>query len=333
MTTDAGASSPPQGDTKGTPAPGLLASFLHRYLPVWRTVYALLGQVASLRHQLAHLQQQLNEHRERIDEACLRTDDAHQLILASGERLEDLRSRVQLDRRRSGQSDTDLAMLDDWYQDLQELHRGAPEAVLDVQKSYLAHFNDRSWLREGGPVIDLGCGRGEWLSLMAEEGWTVKGVDSSEHAINEARERGLDVELGDLVDFLEASPENTLAGVTAFQVIEHLPVGRITALMHAAYRALIPGGMLVLETPNPENLQVASYGFWLDPTHRHPIPPPLIMDLSYHVGFRDGSVLRKNPWPQWKEQEAETSLESEVAYRLYGPQDYAILVYKPTSAD
>jgi O-antigen chain-terminating methyltransferase len=91
--------------------------------------------------------------------------------------------------------------------------------------------------------------------------------------------------------------------------------------------------MLVLETPNPENLQVASYGFWLDPTHRHPIPPPLIMDLSYHVGFRDGSVLRKNPWPQWKEQEAETSLESEVAYRLYGPQDYAILVYKPTSAD
>ena len=362
MTTDAGASSPSQGDTEGNPAPGMLASFLHRYLPVWRTVYALLGQVASLRQQLAeaqavsaHLQQQLNDHREhtrqRIDEACLRMDDAHQLILAGGERLdtlrtnfeeqsdamreglEDLRSRVQLDRQRSGQSEADLAMLDAWYQDLQELHRGAPEAVLEVQKSYLAHFNDRSWLREGGPVIDLGCGRGEWLSLLAEDGWTVKGVDSSEHAVTEARERGLDVELGDLVDFLEASPENTLAGVTAFQVIEHLPFGRITALMHAAYRALIPGGMLVLETPNPENLQVASYGFWLDPTHRHPIPPPLIMDLSYHVGFRDGSVLRKNPWPQWKEQEAETSLESEVAYRLYGPQDYAILVYKPTSAD
>ena len=366
MTTNAGGSSPPQGDTKGTPLPGLLASLLHRYLPVWRTVYALLGQVVTLRQQLAeaqavsaHLQQQLNEHREhiqqqlnehrehiqqqlnehrehtrqRIDEACLRTDDAHQLILASGERLEDLRSRVQLDRRRSGQSDADLTMLDDWYQDLQELHRGAPEAVLDAQKSYVAHFNDRSWLRAAGPVIDLGCGRGEWLSLMAEEGWTVKGVDSSEHAVNEARERGLDVELGDLVDFLEASPENTLAGVTAFQVIEHLPFGRITALMHAAYRALIPGGMLILETPNPENLQVASYGFWLDPTHHHPIPPPLIMDLSYHVGFRDGSVLRKNPWPQWKEQEAETSLESEVAYRLYGPQDYSTLVCKPTGAE
>ena len=351
MTTDAGASSPSQGDTEGNPAPGMLASFLHRYLPVWRTVYALLGQVASLRQQLAeaqavsaHLQQQLNDHREhtrqRIDEACLRTDDAHQLILAGDERLDTLRANfealengVHLDWRRSGQSEADLAMLDAWYQDLQELHRGAPEAVLEVQKSYLAHFNDRSWLREGGPVIDLGCGRGEWLSLLAEDGWTVKGVDSSEHAVTEALERGLDVELGDLVDFLEASPENTLAGVTAFQVIEHLPFGRITALMHAAYRALIPGGMLVLETPNPENLQVASYGFWLDPTHRHPIPPPLIMDLSYHVGFRDGSVLRKNPWPQWKEQEAETSLESEVAYRLYGPQDYAILVYKPTSAD
>ena len=104
-----------------------------------------------------------------------------------------------------------------------------------------------------------------------------------------------------------------------------------SALMHAAYRALVPGGILLLETPNPENLQVSSYSFWMDPTHKHPIPPPLIMDLSYHVGFRDGSVLRKNPWPQWREQEAETGLESEVAYRLYGPQDYAILVYKPAS--
>ena len=351
MTRDAGVSSPPPDETERRNASGRLASLLHRYLPVWRTVYVLLGQVASLRQQLAeaqavsvHLQKELNDLRERtsqrIDEACLRTDDAHQRILAGDERLdtlhtsfEDLRSRVQLDRRRSGQSDADLAMLDDWYQDLQELHRGAPEAVLDVQKSYVAHFNDRSWLRPAGPVIDLGCGRGEWLSLMAEGGWTVKGVDSSEHAVNEARERGLDVELGDLIDFLEASPENTFAGVTAFQVIEHLPFGRITALMHAAFRALIPGGILILETPNPENLQVASYGFWLDPTHHHPIPPPLIMDLSYHVGFRDGSVLRKNPWPQWQEQEAETSLESEVAYRLYGPQDYAILVYKPTVTD
>ena len=352
MTTDKDASA--VNEVGGQSSPGSVAAFLHRYLPVWRTVYALLEQVASLRHQLAetrsgvaHMHHRIDDVFSRIDEVCLRTDQAHLLILeqeekthALSQRVDQLRAdlvalqtEIQLSRRQSGRSDQDLLRLDEWYQDLQELHRGAPDDVLEVQQSYLAHFNDRGWLRAAGPVIDLGCGRGEWLSLMAQEGWTMRGVDSSERAVLEARERGLDVELNDLVDFLEACPDNTLAGVTAFQVVEHLPFGRITALMHAAFRALVPGGILLLETPNPENLQVASYSFWLDPTHRHPIPPPLIMDLSYHVGFRDGSVLRKNPWPQWREQVTENSLESEVSYRLYGPQDYAILVYKPTVAD
>ena len=402
MTTEVDNSVPLNGKPERLSVAGRLASLVHRYLPVWRTVYVLIHQVAGLRADLAHSQHQLAELREqnlqklaelreqnlqtnlRLDETCLRLDQAHLQILEQWERVDQTSHRIdslhegvshridllqegmdrasaqieasqeridllqegleresaqirEIDsglekaRLRAGQTDADLVRLDEWYQDLQELHRGAPEKVLEVQKSYLPHFNDHAWLRAAGPIVDLGCGRGEWLSLLNAEGWTVKGVDSSEQAVRESRELGLDVELGDLVDFLEACPDSALAGVTAFQVIEHLPFGRITALMHAAYRALVPGGILLLETPNPENLQVSSYSFWMDPTHKHPIPPPLIMDLSYHVGFRDGSVLRKNPWPQWREQEAETGLESEMAYRLYGPQDYAILVYKPAS--
>jgi hypothetical protein len=57
------------------------------------------------------------------------------------------------------------------------------------------------------------------------------------------------------------------------------------------------------------------------------------MDLSFHVGFRDGSILRQNPWPQWQEGETESALEREVGFRLFGPQDYALLVFKPTLAD
>ena len=224
--------------------------------------------------------------------------------------------------------------MDKWYQDLQELHRGSEESLLSVQRSYLQHFSERAdALRLAGPVLDLGCGRGEWLSLLSQEGWAVRGVDSSEQAVSEAQAKGVDVELGDLVEVLMACPENSLAGVTAFQVIEHLPFPRITALMQAAFRALVPGGILLLETPNPENLQVSTYGFWMDPTHLNPIPPPLIMDLSFHVGFRDGSILRQNPWPQWNESEAESALEREVGFRLFGPQDYALLVFKPTPAD
>ena len=343
------------------------ASWFDRHLPVWSSIVSLREQVDGLRQQLEDADARLLDSSKRIDythelldetnarlldsskridythglidetnsrlvESSLRIDQTQEDVRESEARVADIATELCAFQRQLGHSVRDLQRLDAWYQDLQELHRGSHESLLEVQKSYVTHFREREWLSVDGPIFDLGCGRGEWLSMMREEGWAVRGVDSSEQAVAEGRELGLDVELGDLVDALEACPENALAGVTAFQVIEHLPFSRIISLMFAAYRALVPGGILLLETPNPENLQVATYSFWMDPTHRHPIPPPLIMDLTFHVGFRDGSILRKNPWPQWRDKDPETSLESEVSYRLFGPQDYAVLVYKPASS-
>ena len=297
-----------------------LGGLINRYLPIWRTIVALQEQICAQNTHIEKLQFEIGKLQFELAEVS----DRHLALYEA----------IRLREQREGKSPDDQALMDKWYQDLQELHRGSEESLLSVQHSYAHHFNERAKeLRLAGPILDLGCGRGEWLSLMSQEGWAVRGVDSSEQAVSEARGKGVDVELGDLVEVLMACPENSLAGATAFQVIEHLPFPRITALMHAAFRALVPGGILLLETPNPENLQVSSYGFWMDPTHRHPIPPPLIMDLSFHVGFRDGSILRQNPWPQWQEGETESALEREVGFRLFGPQDYALLVFKPTLAD
>ena len=301
-----------ESEGKATGVMGLV----DRHLPMWRSVVALRQQIQAQQTQIQAQQRQIQTQQDQLDT------------------LNALAQKLRQRERLSGNSAHDQARMDAWYQDLQDLHRGSQESLTEGQRAYIHHFNDRAAdLQLAGPIFDLGCGRGEWLALMAAEGWAVRGVDSSEVAVAEACAQGLDVELGDLVEALEACPENALAGVTAFQVVEHLPFSRITALMHAAFRALVPGGILLLETPNPENLQVATYGFWMDPTHRHPIPPPLIMDLSFHVGFRDGSILRKNPWPQWQEAKVDSSLESEVGYRLFGPQDYALLVYKPATAD
>ena len=297
-----------------------LGGLINRYLPIWRTIVALQEQICAQNTHIEKLQFEI----EKLQFELAEVSDRHLALYEA----------IRLREQREGKSPDDQALMDKWYEDLQELHRGSEESLLSVQHSYVHHFNERAKeLRLAGPILDLGCGRGEWLSLMSQEGWAVRGVDSSEQAVSEARGKGVDVELGDLVEVLMACPENSLAGATAFQVIEHLPFPRITALMHAAFRALVPGGILLLETPNPENLQVSSYGFWMDPTHRHPIPPPLIMDLSFHVGFRDGSILRQNPWPQWQEGETESALEREVGFRLFGPQDYALLVFKPTLAD
>lgn len=312
-----------QGDKASVGAATGMMSFVNRHLPIWRSIVALRKQIQAQQGQIQAQQGQIQAQQEQIQ--------AQQGQLAM---LNAFAQQLRQQERLSGNSAQDRDRMDAWYQDLQDLHRGSQESLTEVQRSYVHHFNDRAAdLRLAGPIFDLGCGRGEWLALMAAEGWAVRGVDSSEVAVSEARTHGLDVELGDLVEALEACPEKSLAGVTAFQVVEHLPFSRITALMHAAFRALAPGGILLLETPNPENLQVATYGFWMDPTHRHPIPPPLIMDLSFHVGFRDGSILRKNPWPQWQETKVDSSLESEIDYRLFGPQDYALLVFKPATAD
>ena len=155
---------------------------------------------------------------------------------------------------------------------------------------------------------------------MAAEGWAVRGVDSSEVAVAEACAQGLDVELGDLVEALEACPENALAGVTAFQVVEHLPFSRITALMHAAFRALVPGGYYCRDAQSRE--LAGRYLRFLDGPHTSPSDP---------TAFDHGSLVSRwlsrwqhssqNPWPQWQETKVDSSLESEVGYRLFGPQD------------
>ncbi len=268
-------------------------------LPVWRSMQALQGQ--------------LGEAQRRLDQIDERAEVFERYL------------------RRAGASERDQRAMDAWYHALQELHRGSSEDLSLAQQDYIQYFEESAdALKKAGPVLDLGCGRGEWVALLSEEGWDARGVDENAVVVDEARANGLRVECGDLFEALDGCPEDSLAGVTAFQVVEHLPFARVVALMHSAFRALRPGGILLFETPNPENLQVATYGFWMDPTHLHPIPPPLIMDLSFYIGFRGGRILRKNPWPQWREGEDLTPLESEVGFRLFGPQDYALLVYKPT---
>ena len=293
--------------------------------------------VTRLQEALAQTDERSARQQEEIDryqnELNVQQDQLLQLqnqIQAQVDSSQELDGRFSALSRSLGFEHAQNPAFDRWYQNLQDLHRGSGEALAKAQASYLSYFEPlSSLLKPAGPILDLGCGRGEWLSLLANQGWQVLGVDSSELVVDVARENGLEVQLGDLLTVLEAQPANSLAAVTAFQVIEHLPFETIVALVHAAFRALLPGGILLLETPNPENIQVAAYSFWMDPTHKKPIPPPLIMDLSYHAGFRDGLVLRQNPWPNWDQTPAEPSFEGQMNQRLFGPQDYAVLAYKP----
>lgn len=180
------------------------------------------------------------------------------------------------------------------YFELERRYRGTEEEILDRISVYLP------WLKTipaGAPVLDLGCGRGESLALLRDQGIPARGVDSSARMIALCRERGLDAAEGDLFGTLAGVEEGSLGAVVSFHVIEHLPVGSLDRLIRLAYRALKPGGVLILETPSPLSLLVAARNFWLDPTHVRPVHPDSLKLIYELAGFDPVERLDLRPFP------------------------------------
>ena len=180
------------------------------------------------------------------------------------------------------------------YLELERRWRGTEEEIRERIAVYLPHL---ARIPAGSAVLDLGCGRGEALALFRDHGLTARGVDASERMVELCRERGLTAVAGDLFATLAAEAEGSLGAVVSFHVIEHLPPAALDRLVRLAWRALRPGGLLILETPNPLSLLVAARNFWLDPTHQRPVHPESLK-LSYELaGFDPVERLDLRPFP------------------------------------
>jgi SAM-dependent methyltransferase len=178
------------------------------------------------------------------------------------------------------------------YLELERRYRGTEAEIRERIAAYLPYFQDVP-----GLVLDLGCGRGEALALLRDHGIAGRGVDSSERMVQLCRERGLEAEAGDLFAALAGVPEASLGGVVSFHVIEHLPAAALDRLVRLAYRALRPGGVLILETPNPLSVVVAARNFWLDPTHVRPVHPDSLKLMYELAGFDPVERLDLRPFP------------------------------------
>ena len=218
------------------------------------------------------------------------------------------------------------------YADFTEHFRGSTDEVSAKLEGYLP---DVHRLAGHGGVVDLGCGRGEWLALLRAAGVAARGVDANADFVAAGRARGLDMELGDALGYLEALLPDSVDMVTAFHVIEHLDTEDLLALLEVARRALRPGGCLLLETPNPTNLVMAACDFYNDPTHRSPLPPALTEYLVSTQGFGDVEVRPLHPKvappAPTGDADADAQLQELVVGALFGPQDYAVLGYKPSA--
>ncbi|HEX3555549.1 MAG TPA: class I SAM-dependent methyltransferase [Thermoanaerobaculia bacterium] len=179
------------------------------------------------------------------------------------------------------------------YVELERLYRGTEEEIRERIAAYRPFLKD---LPAGAPVLDLGCGRGEALALLREWGLAGRGVDASARMVEICRDRGVEAEVGDLFAVLAAAAAGSLGAVVSFHVIEHLPPAALDRLVRLAWRALRPGGVLILETPNPLSVVVAARNFWLDPTHVRPVHPESLRLMYELAGFAPVERLDLRPF-------------------------------------
>jgi SAM-dependent methyltransferase len=212
--------------------------------------------------------------------------------------------------------------LDDWYVAFEDHFRGSREDTKRSQEVYLDYVATAGAGTAAAPILDVGCGRGEWLELLREHGSVARGVDLNRAMVLDNRRRGLDVVERDVLTELGALPDDSLGMVTGFHIIEHLPFELLVRLFDECRRVLRPGGCILFETPNPENLVVGAYTFYFDPTHRNPLPPLMTQFLVQQRGFAEVEILRLHPR---QEQGADPALLDKW---FRGATDYAVIGWK-----
>lgn len=218
---------------------------------------------------------------------------------------------------------TAASELDAYYLAFEDAFRGAETHVSE----HLEHYRDiwASARQAGSRALDVGCGRGEWLRLLAQAGFDAHGIDLNTTMVNHCQAHGFDVVHQDALAALKQQPANSHALISGFHIAEHLPFEVLFQLVAEAYRVLAPKGLLILETPNPENLIVSSYSFYHDLTHRNPLTPPTLGFVYQFHGFHAVETWRFNPPPEGTRIEAQSPAAERLNHMLMAPMDYAII--------
>ncbi len=219
------------------------------------------------------------------------------------------------------------------YVGFEDRFRGSPEAIRQRLLEYVPLFEGQQ------DVLDIGCGRGEFLDLLKHAGIRARGLDINHEMVEVCRQRGLDAHEGDALGYLRGQPDASLGGIFAAQVVEHLQPEYLVALLQAAYHALRPGGLLVLETINVSCWFAFFQSYVLDITHVRPLHPDT---LSYFVrasGFPEVDVRFSAPYPESQKLQHVAGGEAmhytlnanvdKLNSLLFTYLDYAVIARKP----
>jgi 2-polyprenyl-3-methyl-5-hydroxy-6-metoxy-1,4-benzoquinol methylase len=203
----------------------------------------------------------------------------------------------------------------DWLR-FAESFRGPEEEIRDRQRHYVLRFAGSA------PVLDLGCGRGEFLEAARDAGLGASGIDQSDECVALCRSKGLHAEKADLFAYLDALADQSLGGIYCAQVVEHIEAHRLPDLIVLMAKKLRPGALAIVETPNPECLAIFATHFFLDPTHTRPVPARLLGFYMEEAGFGRLEVERLSPAVDSLPSLAE--LPAAVREQFFGGLDYVI---------
>jgi O-antigen chain-terminating methyltransferase len=216
------------------------------------------------------------------------------------------------------------------YASFEARFRGSRELIIERLQAYaplLAILEQR--LQQPWRAVDYGCGRGEWLQLLGERGWEALGVDVNQSMLREAAAQSLQVLRADMNQHVGSLPDRSVALVSAFHVVEHISQEALLEFVRHAARVLQPQGLLILETPNPENVAVGTSNFYIDPTHQRPIPPPLLQFVVEQAGFV-AHIVRLNGEPS---QGLARTLEDVIRPLFSRAPDYAVVAIRGGDED
>ena len=281
----------------------------------WQVALTQEAQQVAAQAQLAALQAQLQQQAAQMHDG-LAQQQRQTVALESA--LE-----VALAARTPGQA----RAVDDFLAALEITFRGPVEALrAQLAQEYLGHVQAaRAALGVNGPCLDWGCGRGVWLQVLHEHGLAGRGIDLNAAAAHEAQALGLDVQVGDALEWLQAQPDASALVVSAFHLMEHLPFALRLALVQECARVLMPGGLLILETPNPENIWVATHTFHHDPTHSQPLTPDSLEFLVNYCGLETVAVPRLHPYPAESGLPGDEPVVQRLNHMTCGGQDFAVI--------
>ena len=296
--------------------------FRYRWSILEKEMTLLQKRGEQVTQSLEAIPQELKTQKNVFEEVLSQIKTIKNPVVELDSRLDDLKSKIR----------------EPEYVRFEELHRGSEEAVKWKQKNFLSYFKDR------GPVLDIGCGRGEFLELLKEAGIPASGVDTNQEMVRQCRAKGLEAVHQDGLVHLRGLPDQSLGGIFLSQVIEHLEPEALRELVRVSFAKLRPGGILSAETINPQCLSTFSGAFYLDLSHKNPIHPEAARYLWESLGFRQVELLYVSPFPEemkLKEmvRREDDSYEDELARILnenirslnaliYGFQDYAVVGYK-----